>query len=92
MSSLRWDARTDHNQAGIIKALETAGCTVQTLRDGEGVPDLLVGRGGRNFLLEVKNGKGSITPQQAIFHRNWNGQVEIVRSAEEAIKAVFDGK
>jgi hypothetical protein len=82
--------RVDTNQAGIVAALRAAGCTVECLHAvGGGVPDLLVGTpDGRNLLLEVKSAAGRLTVHQRIWHRNWQGQVAVVRDVEEAMAAV----
>ena len=45
-------AKIDANQNEIVDALRKAGCSVQILSSvGKGCPDILVGRGGRNYLL-----------------------------------------
>lgn len=91
--------KRDQNQAEIIAALFAAGCSVQDLHAvGGGCPDLLIGRivGGekRCFLLEVKmakNAKGEpkqLTPDQVNWHWSWRGQVAIVVTPEEALRAV----
>lgn len=42
--------RTDGNQAEIVRALRSAGATVQTLHTvGKGCPDLVVGFRGNNY-------------------------------------------
>ena len=47
--------KVDANQKAIADALRRAGCSVQLLHTvGAGCPDLLVGRHGETFLLEVK--------------------------------------
>lgn len=56
----------------------------------DGVPDLLVGYQGRNFLMEIKDGlkvasARKLTPCQIEWHQNWTGQAAIVTSTEEAI-------
>lgn len=85
-------ARVDQNHAEIVTALRKAGRLVQSLAGcGCGVPDLLVHRGGRLWLLEVKDGNKppsarKLTPDQ----EEWISQgwpVTVVMSAEEAIKA-----
>lgn len=94
-------ARTDRNQPDIVRALRAAGCTVHCLHQlGGGVPDLLVGRtvgglvgGRRNFLLEVKDSEKPpsarrLTPDQEKWHREWGGQVAVVTTVEEAMRAV----
>lgn len=85
---MRWAARTDANQAEIVKALRNAGRSVVSLhRVGQGVPDLLVGNNGLNFLLEVKSEGGDLSPGQQEFADSWRGDVSAVRSIEEAIEA-----
>ena len=87
--------RVDVNQKEIVAALRAEGFTVQHLHKvGEGCPDLIVGHsyGGRryNVLLEIKEGDGKLTPQQVIWHHGWRGQCAVVKTKEEAIKAVYD--
>ena len=54
---MRRAARTDANQAEIVKALEEAGASVTLLhRVGEGCPDLLVAAFGCWAMVEVKDG------------------------------------
>lgn len=87
-------ARIDANQTQIVKALRKAGCTVQHLHSvGKGCPDLLVGRAGVNYLLELKDGAKSpseqkLTPDQVIWHSEWGGSVAVVNSEEAALKEV----
>lgn len=82
-------AKIDANQPEIVAALRKAGFSVVSLaRAGGGVPDLLVGRAGRNYLLEVKEVSGKLRVTQELWHRAWRGQVATVRTAEEAIAAV----
>ncbi len=88
----RWNARADKNQQEIMRALREVGASVVSLhRVGQGVPDLLVGYRGQNFLLEVKNpgGKGRrLTEKEAEFIKTWRGQVAVVASPEEALKTI----
>ena len=77
--------RTDHNQNEIVKALEQIGCTVYKI----GRPlDLLVGYRQRCYILEAKSKTGKKTPFQEKFFKEWKGQRDIVRTAEEAIAVV----
>lgn len=77
-----------------MKALRQAACVVVPLHEvGNGVPDLLVGRCGRNFLLEVKDpeqpaSNRKLTPDQKDWHEIWPGQVTVVYTPEDALKAV----
>jgi hypothetical protein len=87
--------RVDNNQKEIIGALERIGCTVtDTSGAGHGFPDLVVGYRYRNYLLEIKSEARkhpkNLTPAQRIFHGIWRGQVDIVTTAEQAIKIVCE--
>lgn len=91
---MRRAAKVDANQADIVNALRMAGCTVQLLHAvGKGCPDLLAGKGGVNFLLEVKDGskppsKRKLTDDQVEFRAHWRGQVVTVTNVDEALAAV----
>lgn len=88
MSIHRTAAKRDHNELEIIKALRAAGYSVQQL-SGTGVPDLLVGVGGVNVLLEVKNGlSASMTAAEVEWHTSWRGQVAVVYDARSALAEV----
>ena len=81
--------KPDKNQSKIVDALRKVGCTVFiTSGVGMGFPDLVVGRGGSNYLLEVKTAKGELKESQEEFFALWNGQVQVVRTPEEALEAV----
>lgn len=80
--------KRDSNEPEIINALTRAGCSVCIL-NGKGLPDLLVGRAGRNYLLEVKDPlKGDLTDAQVYWHGQWRGKVHVVHTVAEAMKAV----
>ena len=58
---------------------------------GKGCPDLLVGRNGQNYLIEVKDGsrrpsERRLTEDQQEWHQEWRGQVAVAESAEEALR------
>lgn len=86
--------KVDANQPEIVKALRQVGCTVSHLHKvGAGIPDLLVGRNGVNYLLEIKDGAKApsaqkLTEDQVIWHDEWKGQKEVVNSVNAALKAV----
>ena len=86
--------KSDQNQNGIVSDLRKAGCSVQHLVSvGQGCPDLLVGRAGHNYLLEIKDGRKppsqrKLTPDQVTWHKQWRGSVSVVKNREEALKAV----
>ena len=92
---MRRRAKVDANQSEIVDALRKTGATVQSLATvGSGVPDLLVGRGGQTYLLEVKDGRRvpserRLTEDERGWHSTWRGfPVSVVNSTEEALKAV----
>ena len=91
MSHMR---RIDANQPAIVKAIRNAGCTVEHLHAvGKGCPDLLCAIGGQVFLIEIKDGAKppsgqKLTPDQIIWHRDWQAEVHVVNSVEAAIAVV----
>lgn len=91
---MRRAAKIDDNQRVIVDALRSAGCDVESLAAvGRGVPDLLVGVGGVNYLLEVKDGskppsRQKLTSHQKTWHATWRGQVAVVSTIKEALDAV----
>lgn len=90
--------RVDRNQSEIVKALRKVGCTVTpTHTVGDGFPDLVVGRQGVNYLMEVKDGTKSpsaraLTTDEHKWHIEWRGLVHIVYSVEDALRVVLEGK
>jgi len=88
---MRRAAKIDANQPEIVDALIRMSCSVQSLAAvGKGVPDLLVGISGRNYLVEVKDGnkepsKRRLTPDQTGWHQKWIGQVDVIETVEQAI-------
>ena len=85
---MRRAAKRDLNEPEIIAALEAVGCDVLRATD----VDLIVGRAGRNYLLEVKRVKRAtesrIRPIQRRLRDTWHGQYAIVTTAQEALQAV----
>lgn len=87
-------AKVDANQREIVEALRSIGATVQHLHAvAKGCPDLLVGRGGVNYLLEVKDGNKppsarKLTADQIEWHNIWQGNAAVVSTIDEAIAAV----
>ena len=91
---MRTAAKVDANQPEIVNALRQIGCSVLlTHQLGKGAPDLVVGYRGVNFMLEVKDGnkppsRRELTPDEVKFHDEWNGDIRIVESVEDAIGVV----
>jgi hypothetical protein len=91
---VRYGAKTDKNQARLVRNLRKAGCNVLSLAGvGQGCPDLLVHRAGQLYMLEVKRddlppsaGRNRRTPHQIRFHKDW--PVHVVCTTAEALAAV----
>ena len=86
---MRWAAKVDRNQAEIVSALRQVGASVLVLsRVGQGCADLAAGLRGETFFLEVKTDKGKLTPREKEFMEGWRGHYAIVRTPEEALRAI----
>jgi hypothetical protein len=88
----------DGNQSEIVDDLRLIpGCTVAVLSAvGNGVPDLLIGYRGFNFLVELKDptkpkGDQELTPAQVKFHAEWKGQVLKAFSYLEILNYMIGG-
>jgi hypothetical protein len=84
----RYAKRRDANEPDIRDALVKAGCDVIQADD----VDLIVGRAGHSYLIEVKRpGRASesrIRPIQKRLRDNWRGHYAIVTTADDALAAV----
>jgi Holliday junction resolvase len=86
---VRRAAKVDANQEQVVSALRAAGASVQSLAAiGKGCPDLLVGRAGELFLMEVKHGKGKVNELQTKWHAEWKTPVAVVYGPEDALRAI----
>jgi Holliday junction resolvase len=89
---VRLRAKVDRNHSEIVEALRKAGASVQSLAQlGKGVPDLLVGWKGRNFVFEVKDPKRRpshrrLTEDEIAWHCAWTGQVAAVETVEAILE------
>ena len=87
-------AKIDANQPEIVEAVRRMGCSVQHLHTiGKGCPDLLVGVSGINLCWELKDGSAipsarQLTIPEIKWHDEWRGQVQIVESVDDAIRAI----
>jgi hypothetical protein len=87
---VRRAAKIDANQREITEALRQAGATVYYIKEP---CDLLVGRRGINYLLEIKDGsrrpsQRRLTVNERFFHASWNGQIAVVESVADALKVI----
>ena len=85
MTLNRYAKRRDKNEAEIVAALESIGCTVCRL---DRPCDLLIGFRSFNLLIEVKSPGGRLTKAQQDFIPAWKGQVRVLETVEEAIELV----
>ena len=91
---MRRAARVDENQAEIVAAFRKLGCSVLDMSAlGNGKPDLLVGHGGLNICVEVKDGSKSpsrraLRPLQRDFRDNWTGGLRIVENLADVAETV----
>lgn len=91
---MRRAAKTDRNQAEIVRAFRQIGASVQILSAvGKGCPDALVGFRGKNLLVEIKDGEKPpsarrLTADQERWHGSWAGQVMVAESIEDAVAQV----
>ena len=86
---------TDRNQIDIVTAFRSIGAHVQSLHTvGGGVPDLLVGIGGKLMLIEVKDGRKppsqrTLTSEQEKWHSAWSGfPVYVITDVSEVYQFV----
>jgi hypothetical protein len=92
--SRKYAAKVDANQAAVVAALRHIGASVQPLHAvGAGVPDLLVGFQGRNWLIEVKDGRKPpserrLTKDQEQWHAAWRGTAAVVLDEFAAVALV----
>lgn len=77
-------ANTDKNQRSIVKHFRDLGASVTHLHSvGKGVPDLIVGYNGVNYMVEVKSSRGTLNKMQVDYFNNWNGQICVIRTNKE---------
>lgn len=84
MSLHRRNPRRDANEPEIVRALEAQGFVVDRI-SGKGIPDLLVSKAGRMYLVEVKMPKGAFKPSQVAWRQRFRGPAPItLRSVQDA--------
>ncbi|MFA6204303.1 MAG: hypothetical protein WC710_14090 [Gallionella sp.] len=84
----RYRVKRDANQGEIEQALTAAGYVwFDTSKLGGGFPDLAVKlKQGSILLIEVKDGKGQLTPDERVFHDLWeDAPVIVARNPEDLI-------
>lgn len=85
---------SDANTKDIVAKLRKGGAIVlyfKAVSRTKGVPDLIIGYAGQTYLLEIKNAKGNLSPEQEKWHAAAVGKfgpIATVRTAEEAATAI----
>ena len=83
---MRRKARVDTNQREIVNFARHHGCTVAHLHAvGKGIPDLLIGYRGRNYLVEVKSSENGALTKETFFN-NWRGDAAVVATKKDLIR------
>ena len=92
---MRLRAKTDANQAEIIKMLRTIpGLSVAiTSGAGNGFPDFVVGFRLVNYFFECKDpnqppSKQQLTHDERLWHENWRGQVHTIRITDDVLQVL----
>ena len=84
--------RVDANQPQITKELRDLGFSVAITSDlGKGFPDIEVGFGRLNLLIEIKpDDKKKLTEHEKKFFENWQGQVSKNSNTGQIIDEAID--
>ena len=87
---MRYDARTDETQPGIVQAARDLGAAVLLLhRVGQGCPDLLLFYKSTYLLVEIKTPGGTLNERQRDWLAHWPGPVKVVHSSHEMISLLL---
>ena len=78
-------SRVDDNQKQVTDDLRTMGYSVWLTHElGKGAPDMVVGKGDINLLVELKrDDKSKLNADEERFHSRWQGPIMVARSAGE---------
>ena len=85
---MRQAARTDANQAEVMRALKKVGVSVEYIK----LPFDLVAfnpRTRETMFVEVKTESGRLTQAQTAFIGRWPGRIVVAYSAEDAVRQVL---
>jgi len=88
---MRRAAKVDANQSPIVRGLQAVfgpEAVFDCSGVGRGFPDIMVGVRGHNILMEIKTDRGKLTDDQVYFHREWDGQVSVIRTLQEALDLI----
>ena len=81
---LSFKKKVDSNQTKLVKHARKLGASVQHLHAvGGGVPDVIIGYQGKNYLCEVKAEQGKLNALQVTWFENWKGQACVIRTEKD---------
>lgn len=88
---MRIKARKDANHVQVVGQLRKAGVSVLDIAVLKNCCDIVCGFRGKNYLFEIKDpektkSQKKLTPGEEIFHKTWYGQVNVIETADEALK------
>ena len=85
---MRRKARLDSNQRELVAFAKKHGATVTHLHPlGRGIPDILIGYRGRNYLIEIKSSeKSKLSEDEQTFFNNWRGSASVITSKIDLIR------
>ena len=88
--------RSDASRQAIVDILERLGWSVRLLSGGDGTPDLLLARGGRTVVCEVKSGQTGygkrLRASQTAWRDGWRGDYVVLHSEAEAAAWALAGR
>lgn len=92
---MRFRARVDDNQNEVVSQLKQIyGLSVRvTSMVGAGFPDLVLGWRGKNYLIELKDGKKSasrkkLTELESKMKDTWFGQFDVCENIEDIFRVL----
>ena len=90
---MRKRGRTDSNQSQVVDDLRKLGISVAiTSNLGDGFPDLLLGYGFKNLLVELKDGDNKppsackLTDDEIDWHEAWRGEAIVANNVDEILE------
>lgn len=90
---MRYAKRVDANHAQVVKEFKELlpeASVFDLSGAGRGIPDILVGLNGFNYLFEIKDGSKppsarKLTKAQEKLHAEWKGQICVITSAAQML-------
>jgi hypothetical protein len=87
--------KADGNQSALVRQIrQIPGLMVRhTHTVGQGFVDAVIGYGGKNYLLEIKDpskppSQRKLTPDEQKFHDEWTGQVAVVETLDDVLRVI----